>query len=184
MPTQIAALPTVTPDGIPVTWASAWTSELTTVIRVDPLLKPITGAHTPAYFTTGRPRDGEPCVTKPHPERVRQSAIQDICQICGRHIGDGPHWICDIRLGQNEIRIGNRIVPLLIDSWTCGDCIEYSLVACPNLARRPALNVLRVHEWLLVPTIERPKWIPDEVPYGPIGFVKIAALSYDIKEGA
>lgn len=177
LPPRIAALPR-TDTGIPVTWASAWGSELDVVVRPDPMLETIFGVEVPAYFTNGSVGEGEPHINHPHPARVRESAINGWCQVCGYDLEPGARWICGIFLGQEEFRAGKRMVPLLIDSWTCNECIGFSLRFCPNLKRRPQLKVYRVHQWLLVPTLERPKWIPDEVPYGSIGFVKIAALSY------
>lgn len=176
MPPQIAALPRNHAD-IPVTFTAAWTSELHVEIRPDPLLQPIMGDAL-AYFSSGAQGDGEPRIVLPHPERVRRCVIEGLCQVCGQPLAAGPRWVCDIRLGEEWFRVGKRLVPLLIDAWTCISCLDYSIRNCPNLSSRKHLNVLRVYEWLPVPTLERPKWIPDDIPYGPIGFVKIAALDY------
>lgn len=183
MPPQIAALPRDR-NGIPVTWAAAWSGELSVVVRRDPLLASIMGDPAWAYFSSGPEHSGEPRIALPHPERVRRCVLEGLCQVCGEKVDDGPRLVCDIRLGQEQFRAGKRLVPLLIDAWTCRGCIDFSLAECPNLTRRSYVDVLTVAEWLLVPSMERPKWIPDEVPYGPVGFVKIAALDYTLTRSA
>lgn len=179
MPKHIAQLPR-DDRGWPVTWASAWSDEFTVEVRPDPLLTNIMGVEAPAYFSGGKQYEGLPCISYPSPQRVRQSVIEGFCQVCGAGITEGPWLVCDIRLGQDEFRYGKRLVPLVIDAWTCERCIDFSLQFCPNLSRRETVEVWRVHQSMPVPTMERPKWIPDSVPYGPIGFVKIAVLEYEL----
>jgi hypothetical protein len=60
-----------------------------------------------------------------------------------------------------------------------------AFVRCAAIARRPGWKLLRVTDWLCVPTPERPKNLTmDRLPYGPVGFVKVAALSYTIHDPA
>lgn len=180
MPPQVAALPR-TASGIPITYTVAWTSEAETVIRPDPLMVPLGASPTaPAIFSSGRRGLGQPKLAVSETSRQRACNVQGRCQVCGGRLRTGARWIADLRNQGQEIDIGDgQRRPLIVDSWTHRDCLEYALQACPGLARRRP-PIFRVHDWQLVATFERPESIPPEqLPNGAIGWVKVVPLAYE-----
>ena len=175
-PEQFARLPHF--RGLPVTYTSVWSGEMT---RVKPDPRPDgcgrRGAPRLVRRRPARARGATPGAAQAG--RVRSASSTSTCQVCAEPLPAGPRLVCDIRIdGSQRFRVGSELVPLLLDAWTYESCLEYSLRTCPWLLRHAPTTVLRVSEWILVPTPERPKWITG--PYGPIGFVKIAPTDYEV----
>ncbi len=187
MPRRVAALPR-TPGGIPITYTVAWTSERDVELRPDPLLRMLGHGDALAIFAGGRPGDGTPKLAITETSRQRRAAILGLCQACGYPIPmptkRRPRWLADLRKNGQTIAIGGRMLPLIIDTWTCSECMAYALKVCPGLIRRRAespLHLLAVRGFRLIATLERPDSIPaSELPGGAIGLVKIAPTDFDV----
>lgn len=175
VPEQLSGLPR-TAEGIPVTYTVAWSSESRLFVAPEPLL-----GGTPALFHRGSQGKGMPLVGFGSVVRIREATLKGLCQVCACKLPPlrkKSRWVCDLRGGASTLRLDQE-VPLLIDSWTCDDCIGYALRACPALTRKRSLKVFAVKEAVLVPTPERPKHLKGPPAYGPVGLVKIAAADYD-----
>lgn len=188
MPLAVAALPR-TASGIPITYTVAWTSETVPEAREDPLLRGRCPTGTLALFHSGSQGEGSPKLAVSDVARVRRAVILGLCQACGRQVPGSAtspsrigRWLCDLRNQGQEIKIGYRRVPLIVDGWTCEPCLAYALRVCPGLVKKDwqhdapaALRVLRVHTWELIATLERVERL-DVWPV--VGWVKIAATGY------
>jgi hypothetical protein len=190
MPPRVAALPR-TPGGIPITYTVAWTSERKVELRPDPLMARLGYGETLAIFADGRPGDGTPKLAITETSRQRRAALLGLCQVCAHPIPEPtkrrPRWLADLRKNGQTIKLDGRILPLIIDTWTCTQCMAYALQACPGLIRRraetPPLRLLAVRAYRLIATLERPDSIPDhELPGGAIGLVKIAPTDFNALE--
>lgn len=190
MPPRIAELPR-TAAGVPITYTVAWSSERDTVLERDGDLAVLLGYAPLAICSSGRPGDGTPKLALVDTARARRATVRGWCQICGKPLpgrqmqpwDTEPRWCGWFTKGQT-IRYAGRLLPLVIDGWTCVPCLSYSLQVCPALvARRAAgnLQLLRVRRAELIATRERPDSIPasalDEMP---IGMVKIAPVDFDV----
>jgi hypothetical protein len=172
-PPSVRRLPKTT-SGIPVSYTVMWSSETTPVKRVDPLLTAI-GCALPALFHSGRQGEGEPVLSLSSVERQRRVAILGLCQVCGQKLTGRQRWLADLRNHDQEMKIGFRRVPLIVDGWTCDPCLRYSFQICPGLAeRRPRL--LRVRDFELIATVSLVEALPDE-PL--VEWVKIAPTAFD-----
>jgi hypothetical protein len=187
MPARVAALPR-TPGGIPITYTVAWTSERDVQLRPDPLLTRLGYGEHLAIFAGGAPGDGAPKLAVTETSRQRRAALLGLCQVCGHPIPEPskrrPRWLADLRKNGQTIRLDGRMLPLIIDTWTCAPCMAYALQVCPGLIRHRAeapLHLLAVRAYRLVATLERPDSIPaSELPGGAIGLVKIAPTDFDV----
>lgn len=185
MPSRVAALPR-THGGIPITYTVAWSSEHGIEVRPDPILAPLGHRSTPAIFAPGGPGIGTPKLQFTETSRQRRAAVLGLCQVCGRPIpeptGRRPRWLADLRKHGQTIVIRGLERPLVVDTWTCTECLGYALQVCPGLIRKQAenLRLLRVRSYRLVATFEVPEQDHDFVPpAGAIGLMKIAPLDFD-----
>lgn len=190
MPPRIAALPR-TKAGIPITYTVAWTGERGMVFKPDPLLNRLGLRDRPAIFPpSGGQGEGTPKLSIVETSRQRRAAVLGLCQVCGHPIPEPsprrPRWLADFTKGQS-IRIGASVVPLVIDTWTCPDCLRYALKVCPALIhrRREGFHLLRVRGYRLVATFEMPD-APELAAHAPkdgaVGLVKIAPTDFDVIE--
>lgn len=183
MPPGVAALPT-TRSGIPITYTVAWSSEVRPVAREDPILRGMVAPGTMALFHSGAQGEGTPKLNVGSVDRVRRVTVLGLCQVCGRTLtARRPRWLCDLRNHGQEIEVGGRVVPLVVDGWSCEPCLRYGLLVCPGLLRRQhddELRLLRVRSHRLVATIERVEGLSEPV----IGWVKIAPLDFDVIDPA
>lgn len=173
-PAGVRQLPK-TAEGVPISYTVMWSSETEPIARVDPLLTLI-GCDTPALCHSGHRGVGEPNLAVSNVTRQRRVAILGLCQVCGQELPRRrPRWLADLRNRGQEIKIGLRRVPLIVDGWTCEPCLRYSLQICPGLAkRRPQL--LRVRDFELVATLVHVDALPEQ-PL--IDWVKIAPTAFD-----
>ncbi len=189
MPRQIAALPR-TKGGIPITYTVAWSSETVPEARPDPLLAGIAPEGIRALFHCGSQGEGSPKLAVSDVARTRRVVIAGLCQACGRKLPgrtkppwrQHPRWLCDLRNSGQEIRIGYRTLPLIVDGWTCESCLAYALRVCPGLVTKAAaggddrLRLLRVRDAEFVATIEQVEGLADPV----VGWVKLAPTAFDV----
>lgn len=173
-PPGVRRLPT-TARGVPISYTVMWSSETEPQARIDPLLTRI-GCDTPALCHGGRQGDGVPRLGISNVTRQRRVAILGLCQVCGHELPTRrPRWLADLRNGGQEIKIGLRRFPLIVDGWTCEPCLRYSLQICPGLAAR-APRLLRVRDYELVATLVHVDALPAE-PL--VDWVKIAPTAFD-----
>ena len=172
-PAGVRRLPR-TSTGVPISYTVMWSSETEPIARFDPLLGAI-GCKMLGLSYGGKQGDGYPLLSVSNPERQRRVAIGGLCQVCGNRLSGRHRWLADLRNGGQEIKIGLRWVPLIVDGWTCERCLRYSLRVCPGLTyRRPRL--LRVRRFELVATVVHVEALPDE-PL--VDWVKIAPTAFD-----
>jgi hypothetical protein len=196
MPRQVAALPR-TRGGIPITYTVAWSSETEPKVRKDPALRAIQGDQLPALFHGGRQGKGSPKLAVSDVARVRRAIVLGLCQACGHPLaekGTPPwrhgRWLCDLRNQGQEIKIGLRRVPLVVDGWSCPSCLAYALKVCPGLVRKDwtpgagdALRLLHVRHCEYIATWEDvPALGPDRGPV--VGWIKVAPTSFDVVDPA
>jgi hypothetical protein len=189
MPRGVARLPR-TNGGIPITYTVAWSSETGPEAREDPLLRGFVPAGTLALFHSGAQGQGTPKLAVSDVARTRRVVMAGLCQACGQKLPgrsaspwrQHPRWLCDLRNQGQEIQIGLRRVPLIVDGWTCEPCLAYALRVCPGLVTKAAatggdgLRLLRVRDAEGVATIEAVEGLDDHV----VGWVKIAPTSFEI----
>jgi hypothetical protein len=199
MPRGVAALPR-TKGGIPITFTVAWSSETGPVAREGPAAA---RAGRPPVCrrssTAGRQGHGMPKLAVSDVARTRAVVLNGLCQACGRRLPgrarppwrQHPRWLCDLRNRGQEIRIGFRTVPLIVDGWTCAPCLTYALRVCPGLVlKRVAqgdarLRLLRVRDCEFVATLSQlegdPAWLRDAGLDRPVvEWVKIAPPAFDV----
>ncbi len=189
MPRGVARLPR-TNGGIPITYTVAWSSETVPQARPDPLLSGISPHGIQALFHSGSQGEGSPKLAVSDVARTRRVVIAGLCQACGLRLPgrskspwrQHPRWLCDLRNSGQEIRVGFRTLPLIVDGWTCEPCLAYALRVCPGLVAKAAadgddrLRLLRVRAAEFVATIEQVECLAAPV----VGWVKIAATSFDV----
>lgn len=188
MPRGVARLPR-TNGGIPITYTVAWSSETVPEAREDPVLRGIVPPGSLALFHSGRQGEGTPKLAVSDVARARRVVVEGLCQACGEKLPgrsappwrQHSRWLCDLRNQGQEIQMGPRRVPLIVDGWTCEPCLAYALRVCPGLVAKAAatgdveLRLLRVRDAERVATIEDVEGLDQRV----IGWVKIAPTSFD-----
>jgi hypothetical protein len=172
MPDRVAQL-LRTEGGLPVPHVAAWSSEETDRLERDPYLARL-GYYQPAVFCGGGQGIGRAILGEMTPERQRRAMLDRRCQVCDVELGERrrpnppwrwPLWLADIRIfgtdergdvgndiGGQTIVVRRRRVPLVLEPWSCEDCLAYAIQVCPGLIsrrtggtrRRPPLRLLRV----------------------------------------
>jgi hypothetical protein len=120
------------PNGMPVPWIAAWSSERENRITRCPMVGM-------AVFTKGRQGEGRPVFGEMHPARQRQAVIRGLCQTCGERLPDrGPLLLAVVDAHVRDVTgQGGRV--LVIEPFACRDCLSYSVKVCPGLVRAATL---------------------------------------------
>lgn len=128
IPARIAALQRK--GAYPIPYVADWTGEAENIFRTEPRLG------MPAWFTGGKPGDGEVMFGKQNPVRQRECVMNMRCQICHAQL-EPPVWFIAgwIPRDPTESISLQPTEPVIEEPPLCTECAVYALRVCPGLAR-------------------------------------------------